>query len=143
MGFVVNLLIGLLFGVGLVISGMTDPAKVQNFLDIAGNWDPSLAFVMGGAVLVAMAGFRLVFRRGRPVAEGSFHLPAKTEIDMPVLVGPAIFGIGWGLSGYCPGPAIAALGLGAPATAAFVAAMMLGMAATRLLPAAQVAAEAD
>jgi uncharacterized membrane protein YedE/YeeE len=143
MSFLVNLLIGLLFGIGLVVSGMTDPAKVQNFLDFAGTWDPSLAFVMGSAVVVAFVGYRIAFRRARPVADTRFHIPTHTAIDAPVIVGPAIFGIGWGLSGYCPGPAIAALGLGAPATLAFIAAMVVGMAATRLLPASQMAIEAD
>jgi hypothetical protein len=143
MSFLINLLIGLLFGIGLVVSGMTDPAKVQNFLDVTGTWDPSLAFVMGSAVVVAFIGYRLVFRQSRPVADTRFHIPAQTAIDTPVIVGPAIFGIGWGLSGYCPGPAIAAIGLGAPATVAFVAAMIVGMAATRLLPASQMAVEAD
>jgi uncharacterized membrane protein YedE/YeeE len=90
-----------------------------------------------------MVGYRLAFLRGRPIADSRFHLPAKTDIDAAVVAGPAVFGIGWGLSGYCPGPAVAALSLGAPATLAFVAAMIVGMAVTRLLPAAQLAAEAD
>lgn len=143
MTFVVNLLIGLLFGAGLVVSGMTNPAKVQNFLDLAGNWDPSLAFVMGGAVIVAMAGFRLVLRRPKPIADVQFHVPASVTIDAPLLVGPAIFGIGWGLSGYCPGPAIAALGLGAPGTVVYVVGMLAGMQAARLLPRGPVLIEAD
>ena len=133
MSFPVNLGLGLLFGVGLVVSGMTDPAKVLNFLDLAGTWDPSLAFVMGGAVLVAFFGYRLVFSRGRPVVGGRFHLPEWTEIDRRVVVGPAIFGFGWGLAGFCPGPAITALGLGATGTLAFVPAMFAGIWAARLL----------
>lgn len=133
MSFLINLALGLLFGAGLIVSGMSDPAKVLNFLDLFGSWDPSLAFVMGGAVFVAFIGFRLVLRRGRPVAGGSFHLPAKTDIDAPVIAGPAIFGIGWGLGGFCPGPALTALGLGATGTLAFVPAMLLGMWAARLL----------
>jgi len=131
--FLVNLALGLLFGGGLVVSGMADPAKVLNFLDLFGTWDPSLAFVMGGAVIVAFIGYRLVLRRERPLAGGAFHLPARQDIDSRILVGPAIFGVGWGLGGFCPGPAIAALGLGAPGTLAFVPAMILGMFAARML----------
>lgn len=127
MSFLVNLALGLLFGLGLVVSGMSDPAKVLNFLDLFGTWDPSLAFVMGGAVAVAFVGYRLVFARGRPVTGDTFHLPEWTEIDRRVIAGPAIFGFGWGLSGFCPGPAITALGLGAAGTLAFVPAMLAGM----------------
>jgi len=133
MSFFVNLALGLLFGVGLVISGMSDPAKVLNFLDLFGTWDPSLAFVMGGAVLVAFVGYRLVLGRGKPIVGDRFHLPTKKDIDSHILVGPAIFGIGWGLGGFCPGPALTALGLGATGTLAFVPAMMLGMWAARAL----------
>ena len=133
MSFVVNVALGLLFGIGLVVSGMADPAKVLNFLDLFGTWDPSLAFVMGGAVLVAFIGYRLVWARGRPVADGGFHLPARKDIDARVIVGPAIFGIGWGLGGFCPGPALTSLGLGAAGTLAFVPAMLLGMWGARLL----------
>ena len=133
MSFLVNLALGLLFGAGLVVSGMADPAKVLNFLDLFGTWDPSLAFVMGGAVLVAFVGYRLVLRRDRPIAADAFHLPTRNDIDARVLVGPAIFGIGWGLGGFCPGPALAALGLGATGTLAFVPAMIFGMWAARLL----------
>lgn len=133
MSFLVNLALGLLFGGGLVVSGMADPAKVLNFLDLFGTWDPSLAFVMGGAVIVAFIGYRLVLRRERPLAGRAFHLPTRQDIDSRILVGPAIFGVGWGLGGFCPGPAIAALGLGAPGTLAFVPAMILGMFAARML----------
>ncbi len=133
MSFLVNLALGLLFGAGLVVSGMSDPAKVLNFLDLAGTWDPSLAFVMGGAVLVAFVGYRLVLSRGRPINAESFHLPTRNDIDLRVTVGPAIFGVGWGLGGFCPGPALTALGLGATGTLAFVPAMLLGMWAARLL----------
>lgn len=131
MSFLVNLALGLLFGVGLIVSGMSDPAKVLNFLDLSGTWDPSLAFVIGGAVVVAFVGYRLVLARGRPIIGDNFHLPAKRDIDSRILVGPAIFGIGWGLGGFCPGPALTALGLGAAGTLAFVPAMMLGMWAAR------------
>ncbi len=131
MGFLVNLAIGLIFGLGLVISGMADPAKVLNFLDFTGTWDPSLAFVMGGAVVVAFIGYRLAFARGAPVAGGRFHLPAEDRIDGRLLSGAALFGLGWGLSGFCPGPALTALPLGAPGTLAFVPAMLIGMWAAR------------
>ena len=133
MSFLINLALGLLFGVGLVVSGMSDPAKVLNFLDLAGTWDPSLAFVMGGAVLVAFVGYRLVLARGEPIAGDRFHLPTRNDIDARILAGPALFGIGWGLGGFCPGPALPALGLGATGTFAFIPAMILGMWAARLL----------
>lgn len=133
MSFLVNLALGLLFGIGLVVSGMSDPAKVLNFLDLAGTWDPSLAFVMGGAVLVTFVGYRMVLARGRPLASDRFHLPTRKDIDLRVTAGPAIFGLGWGLGGFCPGPALTALGLGAAGTLAFVPAMVLGMWAARLL----------
>lgn len=127
MSFMVNLALGLLFGIGLVVSGMSDPAKVLNFLDLFGTWDPSLAFVMGGAVITAFAGYRIVFRRPKPLAAASFHVPASSAIDRRIIVGPAIFGIGWGLGGFCPGPALTAVSMGAVGTYAFVAMMFLGM----------------
>jgi len=132
MPFLVNLALGLLFGLGLVISGMADPAKVLNFLDLTGTWDPSLAFVMGGAVIVAFLGYRLVLERPAPVAATRFHLPTAKGIDERVVIGPAVFGVGWGLSGFCPGPALTGLGLGAPGTLVFVPAMLIGMWAARL-----------
>ncbi|MFC0219600.1 DUF6691 family protein [Pseudochelatococcus lubricantis] len=131
MSVVINLLLGLLFGVGLVISGMGNPAKVLNFLDLAGTWDPSLAFVMGGAVVVAFVGYRLAFRRDRPLFDAAFHLPAKKDVDRPLVTGAALFGIGWGLGGFCPGPAFVAIGLAQPGTLVFVPAMLLGMWAAR------------
>ncbi len=133
MSFLVNLGLGLLFGIGLVLSGMGDPAKVLNFLDLFGTWDPSLAFVMGGAVIVAFIGYRVVLKRPAPIVGDRFHLPSRTTIDSQIIVGPAIFGVGWGLGGFCPGPALTALGLGATGTLAFVPAMILGMWAARLL----------
>ena len=135
MTFVVNLALGLVFGVGLVISGMSDPAKVLNFLDVFGTWDPSLAFVMGGAVCVAFVGYRLVLARGAPATGGVFHLPTASTIDAPLVGGAAVFGVGWGLGGFCPGPALTALGLAAPGTLAFVPAMFVGMWLARLLAA--------
>jgi uncharacterized membrane protein YedE/YeeE len=127
MSFLVNLLFGLLFGVGLIVSGMGDPAKVQNFLDLFGTWDPSLAFVMGGAVFVTFLGYRLVQRRSKPIAGRKFHLPSKAGIDSGIIVGPALFGAGWGLGGFCPGPALTGLGLAQAGTLAFVPAMLAGM----------------
>ena len=135
MSILVNLGLGLLFGFGLIVSGMSDPAKVLNFLDLAGTFDPSLAFVMGGAVMVAFIGFRLVLKREAPLLSPRFQLPTRSDIDARLIVGPALFGIGWGLGGFCPGPAFTALGLAAPGTLAFVPAMLAGMWAARLLAA--------
>lgn len=132
MSFLVNLALGLLFGIGLVVSGMSDPAKVLNSLDLFGTWDPSLAFVMGGAVIVAFIGYRVVLRRAAPIAGDTFQLPHKNDIDSRIIVGPAIFGVGWGLGGFCPGPALTTLGLGEPGTLAFLPAMFLGMWAARI-----------
>lgn len=105
MSFLVNLLLGLLFGIGLVVSGMSDPAKVLNFLDVFGNWDPSLAFVMAGAVLVAFTGYRFVMKLDRPVLAVTFHLPTKTGFDKRLVAGAAIFGVGWP-RGFLPWPGI-------------------------------------
>lgn len=133
MSILVNLGLGLLFGVGLVVSGMSNPAKVLNFLDLFGTFDPSLAFVMGGAVIVAFIGFRLVLAQPAPLLATRFQVPTRTDIDARLIVGPALFGIGWGLGGFCPGPAFTALGLGAPGTLVFVPVMLAGMWAARLL----------
>lgn len=122
------LVCGLIFGLGLAVSGMMNPAKVIGFLDVAGDWDPTLAFVMIGALLVAVPAYRFVPKRGRPVLEEEFSLPKKKAIDAPLLGGSALFGVGWGLVGFCPGPAIAALGTGLLPVFAFVAAMLAGMA---------------
>ena len=121
------LVCGLIFGVGLAMSGMTDTAKVIGFLDIFGQWVPDLGFVMGGAVLVTVVAFRLVLRRDNPLLADSFALPANTAIDGRLLGGAALFGIGWGLYGYCPGPAISALVYLNTDTVIFVAAMLVGM----------------
>ena len=133
MSVLIQFAIGLIFGVGLLISGMSNPAKVLNFLDLAGSWDPSLMFVMLGAVATAFIGFRLVLKRQRPLLGDTFHLPARNDLDPRVIVGPAIFGVGWGLAGFCPGPAFVALGYGTSASVLFVIAMMIGMAAARAL----------
>jgi uncharacterized membrane protein YedE/YeeE len=135
MGILLQFVIALIFGIGLVISGMVDPAKVLNFLDVAGSWDPSLAFVMAGAVTVTMAGYRVVLARPKPLFAPEFQLPTRREIDARLLLGAGLFGVGWGLAGFCPGPALTALGLGAPGTLAFVPAMLAGMAAARSLAA--------
>jgi uncharacterized membrane protein YedE/YeeE len=133
MAIIINIAAGLLFGVGLIISGMADPAKVLNFLDVTGTWDPSLAFVMGGAIAVALPGYWLVFRRSKPLLADRFSLPPETAVDPRLVAGAAIFGIGWGLAGFCPGPAIVALALGAVGTLAFVPAMLLGIGAAAAL----------
>jgi len=124
---VIALLCGLMFGVGLAVSGMTDTAKVLGFLDVAGNWVPDLAFVMGGAVCVTLLAFPLVLRRGQPLLSASFSLPVNKAIDSRLLGGAAIFGIGWGIYGYCPGPALSALLYLDWKTAVFMSAMLLGM----------------
>ena len=125
---IVGLLCGIVFGVGLAMSGMTDTAKVLGFLDITGHWIPDLAFVMGGAVLVTLIAFRFVPMMKRPVLNPRFYLPATTVIDGRLLCGAAIFGIGWGVYGYCPGPALSALTYLDNKTAMFVVAMLVGMA---------------
>ncbi len=123
----VALFAGMLFGLGLAISGMTNPAKVVGFLDVAGGWDPTLAFVMGGALLVTVPAFRLILGRPRPILADGFALPTKSALDGRLLGGAALFGVGWGLSGFCPGPAVAALVTGLTPVFAFVAAMIAGM----------------
>ena len=122
------LISGLVFGLGLAVSGMMNPAKVIGFLDVAGDWDPTLVFVMGGALLVAVPAYRFIPKRPRPVLEEDFALPKKQAVDAPVIWGSVLFGIGWGLVGFCPGPAVAALGTGLAPVFAFVAAMLSGMA---------------
>ena len=133
MRILVSAIAGLVFGLGLIVSGMADPAKVQNFLDPFGTWDPSLAFVMLGAIAVTFAGYRLVFRRGRPLLADTLSAPSKTDIDVRLLAGAGLFGIGWGLSGFCPGPAIVSLPLFATGTLVFVPAMLGGMLVARAL----------
>ena len=122
---------GLVFGLGLAVSGMMNPAKVIGFLDVAGDWDPTLAFVMIGALLVAVPAYRFIPKRPRPVLEEGFDLPKKQAVDRPLVLGSALFGIGWGLVGFCPGPAVAALGTGLAPVLAFVAACWRGWPFTR------------
>jgi uncharacterized membrane protein YedE/YeeE len=123
---------GVLFGVGLTVSGMVQPLKVVGFLDVAGAWDPTLALVMGSALAVTALAFPLILRRERPLFANSFSLPTRQEVDAPLLAGSALFGIGWGLGGFCPGPALASLALGAPGAWIFTAAMAAGMLLHRL-----------
>ncbi|CAN7471125.1 DUF6691 family protein [Pararhizobium sp. LjRoot238] len=118
---------GLVFGLGLSLSGMLDPARVRGFLDVTGAWDPSLAFVLAGAVAVAALGAILAKRMAAPMLDDQFHLPQGRLIDRRLVAGSAIFGIGWGIGGLCPGPALASLSLGLPATVWFVVAMLAGM----------------
>ncbi len=120
-------LIGLLFGTGIVISGMYNPAKVLNFFDIAGTWDPSLMFVMGGALITTFFGYRWVFKRGTPVLDRKFSLPENKKIDMRLLAGSATFGIGWGIAGFCPGGALPALGTGRWEVFVFTGAVIAGI----------------
>lgn len=127
----VSLVAGVVFGLGLAVAEMTNPLKVLDFLDLAGNWDPSLAFVMGGAVLVTLVSFSFVLRRPVPLYGDRFHLPTLTQLDRKLLGGAALFGIGWGLAGYCPGPALATILSGNSETWLFVPAMLVGGALQR------------
>jgi uncharacterized membrane protein YedE/YeeE len=137
MAILVQFAIGLVFGLGLIVSGMSNPAKVLNFLDLcaipAGTWDASLAFVMAGAVAVTFMGFSRVLKLARPVFAERFYVPTRKDVDLRIIVGPAIFGIGWGLAGFCPGPALTALGFGSTSAFIFVAAMFAGMVLARFI----------
>lgn len=119
--------IGLIFGLGIAVSGMIDPAKVLNFFDFAGTWDPSLAFVMGGALVVTAVGYRFVLKAPHPAFANSFSIPTRRDIDLRLVGGAATFGIGWGLSGFCPGGVVPALGIGRVEPWLFVAAVIAGM----------------
>jgi len=125
------LIAGALFGAGVTLSGMVNPMKVLNFMDLFGVFDPTLIFVMTAGLLVTLIGYRLVFTREKPLFDTSFHLPAKDIIDARLIGGAALFGLGWGLSGFCPGPAIASLVFGQVESFLFVAAMAAGMLAAR------------
>lgn len=128
MKLLMALLAGLLFGVGLILSGMTDPAKVLGFLDLAGAWDPSLAFVMGGAILVGSLAFPFATKRSKSILGDVLRLPMITQIDRRLVLGSLTFGVGWGLAGYCPGPALASLAQGGTKSLCFFIAMLAGMA---------------
>ncbi len=125
----VALAAGLIFGLGLTVSQMIDPGKVLGFLDLLGDWDPSLAFVMAGAIPVAAIGYRLARITVAPICAADYAAPSRNAVDGSLAAGAVLFGVGWGLVGYCPGPALASVGLGNPATLLFVAAMLVGMAA--------------
>lgn len=126
-------LVGLLFGWGLLISGMTDPAKVLGFLDLSGAWDPSLAFVMGGAILVGLAAFTIAKKRTHSFLGAVMQLPTARDIDRRLVLGSLTFGAGWGIAGFCPGPGLVAIGVGEPKAVLFVAAMIGGMALFEIL----------
>ncbi|MDE2605855.1 MAG: YeeE/YedE family protein [Burkholderiales bacterium] len=125
-------LAGLLFGLGLILAGMTDPGKVQGFLDVTGLWDPSLLFVMGGAILVGIGAFAVARRRTTAFLGGAMHLPTRRDVDRRVVIGSLVFGAGWGLAGFCPGPALVALGAGHWQALVFTLAMLAGMAVYEL-----------
>lgn len=124
---------GLIFGLGLIISGMADPSKVLNFLDLSGSWDPSLAFVMGGAIAIGFIAFHFAAKRKTSLLGADMSLPSNKQIDRRLVFGSLTFGIGWGLAGYCPGPALASLTTGNPKTIIFVIAMLAGMVVFELL----------
>lgn len=125
--FVAALASGIVFGFGLSLSGMLNPVRVRGFLDVFGAWDPSLAFVLGGAVVVAFIGVQVMKRMQHPAFDDSFLVPTSRRIDVPLVIGSALFGLGWGIGGFCPGPAVASLSVGIPQTALFVIAMLVGM----------------
>lgn len=127
---------GIVFGLGLAVSGMTDPAKVLGFLDVAGAWDPSLILVMGGAVVVAFFAFSVIYGRGRPLLDVSFEAVRAERFDPRLIGGSAVFGVGWGLVGFCPGPAVSALAYGMTEPLVFVAAMIAGAALYNMVPGA-------
>jgi hypothetical protein len=137
MASVVAFVAGLLFGLGLIVAGMVNPAKILGFLDVAGRWDPSLAFVMAGAIAVCLVAFSLARRRTLSALGLPMQLPAAQTIDLRLVGGSLVFGIGWGLAGFCPGPALVALGAGYIKAVVFVVAMLLGMGAFELISAAR------
>jgi uncharacterized membrane protein YedE/YeeE len=127
MANVIAFLSGLIFGIGLILAGMANPAKVLGFLDLAGRWDPSLAFVMGGAIAVGLVAFHLAKKRSTALLGEPMQLPTRRDIDAPLVWGSLLFGAGWGVAGFCPGPALTALGAGSQPALIFVIAMLLGM----------------
>jgi len=126
-------IIGLVFGIGISISGMANPAKVINFFDFAGIWDPSLAFVMGGALVVTFFGYKVVLKSSGPFLDNVFHLPTRRDLDAKLLGGSAVFGIGWGIAGFCPGGALPALGTGRAEVFVFVGALLAGILTAKAL----------
>ena len=133
MPIIAALFAGVIFGLGITVSGMINPAKVLNFFDVVGTWDPSLALVMAAALITTAIGYRLVFARGTPLVEPRFLVPTRKDVDAQLLLGSAIYGLGWGLIGYCPGGVVPALGLGRIEPFVFVAALVGGMGLARLL----------
>lgn len=133
MRLIICYFIGLIFGIGISVSGMANPAKVVNFFDITGTWDPSLAFVMGGALVVTFIGYHFVLKRPGPLMSDAFAIPTRRDLDLPLLGGSAIFGIGWGIAGFCPGGALPALGTGRVEVVIFVAALAGGIYAAKAL----------
>ncbi|MCL4148144.1 UNVERIFIED_CONTAM: hypothetical protein GTU68_065543 [Idotea baltica] len=124
---------GLLFGIGISLSGMANPKKVLNFFDIAGDWDPSLMFVMGGAVVVAFVGYKIVFTRSQPMFDTNFHLPIKKHLDRRLIGGSALFGTGWGIAGFCPGGALPVLSTARIEVILFVTSVIVGLILTRII----------
>lgn len=137
MKITIALVAGLVFGLGLSLGGMTQPAVVLGFLDLFGEWNPRLAFVMGGAVLTTAIGYQAAFRRGQPLFEPTFQLPKATRFDARLVGGAALFGIGWGIAGYCPGPALASLTAATPSLAVLIATMVAGWWLASKIPAAR------
>ena len=133
MPLIFSLLAGVIFGAGLTLSDMVNPARVTNFLDVAGSWDPTLIFVMAGGLAVTTLGYKFIFRRSSPVVDEQFHLPTQRQIDLPLIGGAALFGVGWGLAGICPGPALTDLVTLEPKVLVFVVAMLVGMIAASAL----------
>ena len=129
----IEFVVGLLFGLGLIVSGMTDPSKVLGFLDLLGPWDPSLAFVMGGAIFVGVFAFSLSRKRGKTLTGEPLHIPASPRISKRLVLGSLLFGVGWGIAGFCPGPAIVSVGAGQIKALVFVVAMLAGMAVFEVL----------
>jgi uncharacterized membrane protein YedE/YeeE len=136
MRLLISYAIGLIFGIGISISGMANPAKVLNFFDLAGTWDPSLAFVMGGALIVTFFGYRYVLKRPAPMMSARFQLPTRRDFDLPLIGGSAVFGVGWGIAGFCPGGALPALGTGRTEVFIFAGALLAGIFAAKVLQAA-------
>jgi uncharacterized membrane protein YedE/YeeE len=133
MSLIFSLLAGVVFGAGLTLSDMVNPARVLDFLDVAGSWDPTLMFVMAGGLAVTTLGYKLIFRRSSPLFDDRFHLPTQRQIDLPLVGGSALFGVGWGLAGICPGPVLADVVTLEPKVLLFVAAMLVGMVVTSAL----------